>query len=150
MSASECVKRFSCEFWIVSRQHRPGHLPHRRLLRCRQSRLDVHGKDLPPRLQRDGRHPHLRRQVHDVAHVVDDAHRYSKQQCYDLQGEINYFTANQQRMDYPLYRSCGLPIGSGVSRGGLQETWSPIHPDPDRGCLTAATVTECTPAVTIH
>ena len=40
--------------------------------------------------------------------------RYSKQQCYDLQGEINYFTANQQRMDYPLYQSCGLPIGSGV------------------------------------
>ena len=47
--------------------------------------------------------------------------RYSKQQCYDLQGEINYFTANQQRMDYPLYRSCGLPIGSRSSRGGLQE-----------------------------
>ena len=40
--------------------------------------------------------------------------RYSDKQCYDLQGEINYFTANQQRMDYPLYRSCGLPIGSGV------------------------------------
>ena len=33
---------------------------------------------------------------------------------YHLQGEINYFTANQQRMLYPLYRSCGLPIGSGV------------------------------------
>ena len=40
--------------------------------------------------------------------------RYTKQQCYHLQGEINYFTANQQRMLYPLYRSCGLPIGSGV------------------------------------
>ena len=39
---------------------------------------------------------------------------YTKQQCYHLQGEINYFTANQQRMLYPLYRSCGLPIGSGV------------------------------------
>ncbi len=53
MSASECVKCFLANFgvfWIVSRQHRPGHLPHRRLLRCRQSRLDVHGKDLPPRL----------------------------------------------------------------------------------------------------
>ena len=49
--------------------------------------------------------------------------RYSKQQCYDLQGEINYFTTNQQRMDYPLYRSCGLPIVS----------------------LTATTLTECTP-----
>ena len=50
--------------------------------------------------------------------------RYSKQQCYDLQGEINYFTANQQRMDYPLYRSCGLPIGIS-SRGGLQERGPP-------------------------
>ncbi len=40
--------------------------------------------------------------------------RYSDKQCYDLQGQINYFIANQQRMQYPLYRSCGLPIGSGV------------------------------------
>ena len=40
--------------------------------------------------------------------------RYSEKQCYGLQGEINYFAANQQRMNYPLYRSCGLPIGSGV------------------------------------
>ena len=46
--------------------------------------------------------------------------RYSKQQCYDLQGEINYFTANQQRMDYPPYRSCGLPIGSGVVEGACK------------------------------
>ena len=46
--------------------------------------------------------------------------RYNKQQCYDLQGEINYFTANQQRMDYPLYRSCGLPIGSGVVEGACK------------------------------
>ena len=46
--------------------------------------------------------------------------RYSKKQCYDLQGEINYFTANQQRMDYPLYRSCGLPIGSGVVEGACK------------------------------
>ena len=37
-----------------------------------------------------------------------------RKQCYDLQGEINYFTANQQQMDYPLYRSLGLPIGSGA------------------------------------
>ena len=59
MSASECVKCFLANFWIfwiVSRQHRPGHLPHRRLLRCRQSRFDVHRKYLPPRPQRDGRH----------------------------------------------------------------------------------------------
>ena len=46
--------------------------------------------------------------------------RYSKEQCYALQGEINYFTANQQRMDYPLYRSCGLPIGSGVVEGACK------------------------------
>ena len=40
--------------------------------------------------------------------------RYREKQCYDLQGEINYFTTNKQRMDYPLYRHLGLPIGSGV------------------------------------
>ena len=39
---------------------------------------------------------------------------YNQKQRYAIQGEINYFTANKQRMDYPLYRSCGLPIGSGV------------------------------------
>ena len=32
----------------------------------------------------------------------------------DLQGEIDYFTANQQRMDYRRYRDLGLPIGSGT------------------------------------
>ena len=32
----------------------------------------------------------------------------------DLQGEIDYFTANQQRMDYRRYRELGLPIGSGT------------------------------------
>ena len=46
--------------------------------------------------------------------------RYSQQQCYELQGEINYFTTNQERMDYPLYRSCGLPIGSGVVEGACK------------------------------
>ena len=32
----------------------------------------------------------------------------------NLQGEIDYFTANQQRMDYRRYRELGLPIGSGT------------------------------------
>ena len=32
----------------------------------------------------------------------------------DLQGEIDYFTANRQRMDYRRYRELGLPIGSGT------------------------------------
>ena len=32
----------------------------------------------------------------------------------DIQGEIDYFTANQQRMDYRRYRKLGLPIGSGT------------------------------------
>ena len=45
---------------------------------------------------------------------LHDRGRYGQQQCYDLQGEITYFSTNQQRMDYPLYRSFGLPIGSGV------------------------------------
>ena len=45
---------------------------------------------------------------------LHDSGRYNKTQCYDLQGESNYFTTNKQRMDYPLYRHLGLPIGSGV------------------------------------
>ena len=32
----------------------------------------------------------------------------------DIQGEIDYFTANQQRTDYHRYRELGLPIGSGT------------------------------------
>ena len=50
--------------------------------------------------------------------------RYTDKQCYDIQGEINYFTENKERMDYPLYRSVSLPIGSGVmvmrTEGGLR------------------------------
>ena len=45
---------------------------------------------------------------------LHDSGRYTEQQCHDLQGEINYFTTNKQRMDYPLYRHLGLPIGSGT------------------------------------
>ena len=45
---------------------------------------------------------------------LHDSGSYNKTQCYDLQGEINYFTTNKPRMDYPLYRHLGLPIGSGV------------------------------------
>ena len=32
----------------------------------------------------------------------------------DIQGQIDYFTANQKRMDYRRYRELGLPIGSGT------------------------------------
>ena len=32
----------------------------------------------------------------------------------DIQGEIDYFMANQKRMDYRRYRELGLPIGSGT------------------------------------
>ena len=45
---------------------------------------------------------------------LHDSGRYTEKQNHDIQGEINYFTENQERIDYPLYRSVGLPIGSGV------------------------------------
>ena len=51
-----------------------------------------------------------------MARLLTELHssgRYSDQQCYEIQGEINYFLANKPRMAYPLYRSLGLPIGSG-------------------------------------
>ena len=38
----------------------------------------------------------------------------------DLQGEIDYFTANQQRIDYRRYRELGLPIGSGTVESGCK------------------------------
>ena len=31
--------------------------------------------------------------------------------------QINYFTNNQERMDYPRYRAAGWPIGSGLDEG---------------------------------
>ena len=40
--------------------------------------------------------------------------RHTEKQNHDIQGAINYFTTNQDRMKYPLYRAHGLPIGSGV------------------------------------
>ncbi len=31
--------------------------------------------------------------------------------------QINYFTNNQERMDYPRYRETGWPVGSGLVEG---------------------------------
>ena len=66
--------------------------------------------------------------------------RHTEKQNHDIQGAINYFTTNQDRMKYPLYRAYGLPIGSGVvvmrTEGGLR--WSisslgvPLSPRSDR------------------
>ena len=116
--------------------------------------------------------------------------RYTDKQCYDIQGEINYFTENKERMDYPLYRSVPLPIGSGVVESALQKRGRCAHeaerhdvdagrgqghapapcireeppllerlrepapfiattadrPNPPGGCLTATTLSECTPS----
>ena len=47
--------------------------------------------------------------------------RFSKQQCYDLQGEINYFTANQQRMDLSAVSVLRSAHRQRRGRGGLQE-----------------------------
>ena len=41
--------------------------------------------------------------------------RYTDKQCYDIQGEINYFT--EERMDYPLYTA-------DQRSSGVRVTWS--------------------------
>ena len=57
-----------------------------------------------------------------------------------IQGQINYFQQNAQRMDYQLYRSMRLPIGSGTVESGCKNvigsrlkqtgmTWSPTGAD---------------------
>ena len=42
--------------------------------------------------------------------------RYTDKQCYDIQGEINYFTENKERMDYPAVSvgATGRQRSSGV------------------------------------
>ena len=116
--------------------------------------------------------------------------RYTDKQCYDIQGEINYFTENKERMDYPLYRSVPLPIGSGVVESAcknvvaarMKTEWHDVDAgrrqghapapcireeppllerlrepapfitttadrrNPPGGCLTATTLSECTPS----
>ena len=56
--------------------------------------------------------------------------RHTEKQNHDIQGAINYFTTNQDRMKYPLYRAHGLPIGSGVvvmrTEGGLRGEYSSL------------------------
>ena len=47
-------------------------------------------------------------------HLVHNFWLYPRSQCDELQGKINYYSTNQERMDYPRYRAVGLPIGSGV------------------------------------
>jgi hypothetical protein len=37
-----------------------------------------------------------------------------------IQGEINYFEANKERMHYDRYRAMRLPIGSGTIEGACK------------------------------
>jgi hypothetical protein len=67
-------------------------------------------------------------------HRMRDSQRYAAHRDF-IQGEINYFTDNKERMRYDIYRASKLPIGSGsiesacknviggrMKQGGM--TWS--------------------------
>lgn len=75
----------------------------------------------------------------EVKHLLEEGGRGTKKADF-LQGEIDYFTDNRERMRYDEYRAQRLPIGSGtiesacknviagrMKRGGM--TWSPIGAD---------------------
>jgi hypothetical protein len=46
-------------------------------------------------------------------HQLRDSLRYATHRDF-IQGEINYFTENKERMRYDIYRASKLPIGSGT------------------------------------
>ncbi len=72
-------------------------------------------------------------------HQLRDSLRYAAHRDF-IQGEINYFTENKERMRYDIYRASQLPIGSGtiesacknviggrMKQGGM--TWSEAGAD---------------------
>jgi hypothetical protein len=75
----------------------------------------------------------------EVKQILEEGGRGTKKADF-LQGEIDYFRDNRERMRYDEYRAQRLPIGSGtiesacknviagrMKRGGM--TWSPIGAD---------------------
>ena len=48
-----------------------------------------------------------------------EQHRNKKKRQV-LEGEINYLRSGKKRMNYPLYLSLGLPIGSGAVEGSCK------------------------------
>jgi hypothetical protein len=75
----------------------------------------------------------------EVKRILEEGGRGTKKADF-LQGEIDYFTDNRERMRYDEYRAQKLPIGSGtiesacknviagrMKRGGM--TWSPVGAD---------------------
>ena len=77
--------------------------------------------------------------VEEVKQILEQGGRGTKKADF-LQGEIDYFSDNRERMRYDEYRAQRLPIGSGtvesacknviagrMKRGGM--TWSPIGAD---------------------
>ena len=76
--------------------------------------------------------------VIDELRQLRDAIR-STAKRHTIQGEINYFEDNKERMDYKRYREMQLPIGSGTVESGCKHviakrlkqsgmTWAPSNP----------------------
>ena len=82
---------------------------------------DLPDADLVVRVELDEDHPDQARHAAPIrcAEVIEELKKLRDSGEHpalgdDLQGEIDYFTANRQRMDYRRYRELGLPIGSGT------------------------------------
>ena len=61
------------------------------------------------------RHSFLNGKVQHVIAALKEIRDTCKGEKRDfIQGEINYFEENEERMDYDQYRAMHLPIGSGT------------------------------------
>ena len=81
---------------------------------------------------------HVGKFISELKQMRDDGRGHAQRDL--IQGQINYFQENSQRMDYQLYRSMYLPIGSGTVESGCKNvigsrlkqsgmTWSPAGAD---------------------
>ena len=56
---------------------------------------------------------------HGAGPVIDELRRHANR-CEDARRELEYFTANRERMDYPAFRAQGLCVTTGVVEGACK------------------------------
>lgn len=109
-------------FWNFADEHLPGAVQIVDLFHAKEHLFDAAkaiygpGSDLAAQWGK-ARRDQLDR--HGAGPVVDELRRHADR-CETARRELDYFTANRERMDYPAFRAQGLCVTTGVVEGACK------------------------------